>query len=197
LIIIKITCLIDIKNILLIIKLYLMAYLLALSIFLNWQIIKLCGFILLVLFLLSLIFIALDILILIIINRFLLTRSRRLIALYLLMVMALKYLLIWLIVLILYFRWLEMHLQLWLVIEMRMNVIFRLFDELNASLYKRRCLDLSSARRLQNWRKVKLYLLFLKCTLLLNLVLDCLKVYWSVSLVHLLTFEWLVFLSAK
>lgn len=175
-----------------------MAYLLALSIFLYWQIIKLCRFILLVLFLLSLIFIALDILILIIINRFLLTRSRRLIALYLLMVMTLKYLFIWLIVLILYFRWLKMHLQLWLVIEMRMNVIFRLFDELNASLYKRRCLDLSSARRLQNWRKVKLYLLLLKCTLLLlNLVIDCLKVYWSVSLVHLLTFEWFIFLSAK
>lgn len=112
--------------------------------------------------------------------------------------LSLEYLLVVLFVHNLYFRWLEMHLQLWLVIVMRMYVIFGLFAELGASLDKRWSLDLDSAGRRQNWSEVELdLLLVLEYTLLLYLVLIHLEVYWSVRLVHLLTFEWLIFLTAE
>jgi len=93
---------------------------------------------------------------------------------------------------------LEMHLEIWLVIELRMYIIFGLFRELDASLNKGWCLDLSSTRGLQNWSEVKLYLLLiLECALLINLVLIYLKVNWSICLVHFLTFKRLIFLTSE
>lgn len=198
LIIIVVAWLVYIENVLLVVELYLVSYLLALLLFLSRYIIWLNRFNLFIFIVLLLITIIFYVFLVSFVYHFLLLGSFSLCNCYLLVLLIIRLQLVWLVDHAMILWRLEMHLEIWLVIELRMYIIFGLFRELDASLNKGWCLDLSSTRGLQNWSEVKLYLLLiLECALLINLVLIYLKVNWSICLVHFLTFKRLIFLTSE